>query len=109
MNRRSLVKSILGCIAAPLACLAKPKMPTIILNVQTDAAGFRAMLPKVQEEIIKAWAEAVRRDTARRACFKTWDEASKYVEDHGKRFKIYNIHNNGYRLLGDPTNKTYYD
>lgn len=36
--------------------------PTIILNVSTDAAGFRAMLPAVQREMTKAWSNAVKRD-----------------------------------------------
>lgn len=111
MNRRSLFKSLLGLAVAPLACFAKPKTPTIVLHVGTDAAGFRAMLPKIKREIMEAWAAGVRRDKARRA-IRDSQLKSMVREDTEKacrRFKIYNIHNKGYRFLDDPKQRTHYD
>ncbi len=103
INRRHLFKLALAAPLAALVPLVK-KPQTLTVKISLDSASVQAMLPKIKREITRAVAEGFQRDSDRKL-----KELVERDIQKATRFKVYNIHNKGYRILGETPQVTHFD
>jgi hypothetical protein len=113
MTRRHLFKLIL---ASPLAALV-PRPVVVRYSPRISMHGgdpemITRLFDEHRKEITAAIAKAIQGDSDRKLkAMVTQDtqEACNALKASDKRLKIYNIHNNGYRILGEKPQLTHFD